>query len=129
MSFYSTAGGPLGLAALPAAVLLTGLVLRNPLAPAWLRSEAVATAAGLVLTIGVCLVISHAISGLAAAALPYWAIGILLAAIPAASTFGLWKAFDIGDRLAHTESGHSPFRRARSSAVARFARAQIADPV
>jgi uncharacterized RDD family membrane protein YckC len=112
MSLYSMAGGLLGLVALPAAILLTGLLLRNPLAPAWLRGEAAATAAGLALTVGVCLAISHAVSALAAAALPYWAIGVLVAVVPVASTLGLWRAFDIGDRLARAESGHSPFRRA-----------------
>jgi len=129
MSFSSTAGGLLGLAASPAAILLTGLILRNPLTPVWLRSEAVATAAGFVLTVGVCLAIAYAVSGLTAAALPYWAIAILVAAIPTASTLCLWKALGIGDRFARAETGHSPFRRSPPYPAAQFAREQIANPV
>lgn len=129
MSLYSTAAGLLSLAAIPAAVLLTGLILRNPLAPVWLRSEAVATAASLVLTAGFCVAVTYAIPVLAAAAAPHWAIGILVAAIPAASTLVLWRAFNIGDRLARAESGDSPFRYALPSAATQVAREQIANPV
>jgi ABC-type glycerol-3-phosphate transport system permease component len=116
MSFeFSAAGGLPGQVAMPAAILLTGLVVRNPAAPTWLQNEATSTGAGLVLTVGVCLTIAYAVSGLEGSALPYWAIVLLIVAVPATSTFLLWKALGLGDRLMRAESGHSPFRRMRPS--------------
>jgi hypothetical protein len=116
MSFkFFAAGGLLGLVAMPAAILLTGLVVRNPAAPTWLQNEAASTGAALVLTVGVCLTIAYAVSGLEGSALPYWAIAILIVAVPAASTLLLWKALGLGGWLMRAESGHSPFRRMRSS--------------
>ena len=126
MSFYSAAGGLLSLAAIPALILLTGLIVRNPFAPAWLHTEAIATAAGLLLTGGICLAATYAISGFETAALPTWAIGILLAGVPAAATFLLCKVFNVSDRLARAEAGHSPFRRLHPAAAAPVAGPEIA---
>ncbi len=126
MSFYSAAGGLLSLAAIPAVILLTGLIVRNPLAPSWLRNEAIATAAGLLLTGGICLAATYAVSGFEAAALPFWATGILLPGVPAASAVLLWKVFNVSARLARAEAGHSPFRRLHPTAVAPVAGPQIA---
>jgi hypothetical protein len=129
LSFYLVTGGLLGLAAIAAVILLTGLILRNPLAPVWLHNEAVATGAGLVLTIGVCLAVAYAVSGLEVAALPSWAIGILVVVVPAATTFALWTAFSIGERLARTESGSSPFRHAQPPAATKTTPGQVAGPI
>lgn len=116
--FYFAAAGLLGLVVTCAAIVLAGLFLRNPLAPAWVQSEAVATGAGLVLTVGICLAVAYAVSGLEAASLSYRTIAPLVAGVPAATTLLLWNAFDIGDRLAQAEAGHSPFGRARPSETA-----------
>ena len=110
-SLVSAAINLLGLVAISGAVLLTALVLRNPLGPNWLRSEGVAQAAGLVLTAGVCLAIANAIAELVDANIHYSVAVILTGAVVAASNYILWKAFNIGERLKRTESGRSPFAR------------------
>jgi len=103
----------LGLFAISAAVLLTALVLRNPRSPNWLRNDTVAQAAALVLTGGVCVAIPNATAGLIDANIHYGVAAILTGAAFAASSYILWKAFDIGERLARTESGRSPFAHER----------------
>lgn len=102
-----------GLVAISGAVLLTALVLRNPLGPKWLRDETVAYAAALVLTAGVCVAIPNAAAGLIDANIHYGIAVILTGAAFAASSYILWNAFNIGERLARTESGRSPFARER----------------
>jgi hypothetical protein len=104
----------LGLVAITGAVLLTALVLRNPLAPNWLRSESVANAATLVLTAGVFVAISNAAAGLIGENINYGVAVILTGATLVVSSYVPWKVFNIGERLARTESGRSPFGRERS---------------
>ena len=101
----------LGLVAFSGAVLLTMLLLRNPVGPNWLKSEFIAQAAALVLTAGACLAIPNAVAGLIDANIHYGIAIVLTCAVLAASIFVLWKAFDIGERLKRTEPGRSPYAR------------------
>jgi hypothetical protein len=126
MSFHSVAG-LLGLVAFPAAILLAGLVVRNPRAPAWLRTEGVATGAVLVVTAVTVVAIMHALSALAAADVAYPVIAILVVGMPSASAVLLWKACRIGDRLARADAGASPFRYERAAPGAQDA-GQTAEP-
>jgi hypothetical protein len=112
-SLVSVAISLLYLVALSGAVLLTGLVLRNPHAPKWLRGEFVAQAAALILTAGACVAIPNAAAGLIDANIHYGIAVILTGAALVASSYVLWKIFNIGERLARTESGRSPFARER----------------
>ncbi len=108
-----------GLVAISGAVLLTALVLRNPLGPKWLRDETVAYAAALVLTVGVCVAIPNAAAGLIDANIYYGVAVILTGAALVASSYILWNSFNIGERLERTESGQSPFARERLQLEAR----------
>lgn len=108
-SLLTAAPGAVGLVAVPGAVLLAGLILRNPFAPRWLSNDAMGQAAGLLLSAAVLAAVSHAIDSFVAAGLSKAAIAVLLVAIPTASVYAFWKAFDIGKRLARAESGQSPF--------------------
>jgi hypothetical protein len=110
-SLVSAAINVLVLIAVSGAVLLTALVLRNPLGPKWLRNEAAAQAAGLVLTAGVCVAISNAVAELVDANIHYSIAVILTGAFFAASSYMLWRAFNVGGRLKRTEAGRSPFAR------------------
>jgi hypothetical protein len=100
-----------GLVAFSGAMLLTMLLLRNPVGPNWFKSEFIAQAAALVLTAGACLAISNTVAGLIGANIHYGIAIVLTCAVLAASIYVLWKAFDIGERLKRTESGRSPFAR------------------
>lgn len=111
MSFIGAAINLLGLVGVCAATLLAGLMLRDPFAPGWLRSEAVAVAAGLVLTASVMVVIGYALAGLIAAGVHYAVALCLVGAVLAASPYALWKAFNVGERLARADAGQSPFAR------------------
>jgi uncharacterized membrane-anchored protein len=102
-----------GLVAISGAILLTALVLRNPLGPKWLRNETVAYAAALVLTVGICVVIPNAATGFIDANIHYSVAVILTGAVLVASSYILWKAFNIRERLERTETGRSPFARER----------------
>ena len=126
-TYYFVASGLLGLAAMCAAILFAGVFLRNPLAPRWLQTEAAATGAGLVLTVGICLAVAYAVSNLEGANLTYRTIAPLVAGVPTVTTLVLWKVLNIGDRLARAEAGHSSFRRTRSPDAAQVASAEIAD--
>jgi hypothetical protein len=108
-SLVSAAINMFGLVAISGAVLLTMFVLRNPLGPNWLRSEFIAQAAALVLTAGACLGIPNAVMGLTDANMHYGVAVILTSAVFAASSYILWRAFNIGERLKRAESGRSPF--------------------
>jgi hypothetical protein len=127
MSFYAVSG-LLGLVAFPAAILLAGLTVRNPRAPAWLRTEGVATGAVLLLTAVTVVAIMHALSALATADVAYPVIAILVAGIPSASAVLLWKAFGVGDRLARADAGGSPFRPDRTAPGAQDTGKQAAEP-
>ena len=101
------------LVAVAGAVLATGLVLRHPHLPAWLRSEGVAQGAGLALTAAVCVAVGHAGSALIDARIHYVvATGVVLAVL-AASTVVLWKLFGLSARLARADAGQSPFHTDR----------------
>lgn len=126
-TFYFAAGGLLSLAAMCAAILFAAVCLRNPLAPRWLQTEAAATGAGLVLTVGICLAVAYAVSTLEGANMTYRSIAPLVAGVPTVTTLLLWKVLNIGDRLARAEAGHSSFRRTRSPDAAQVTSAQIAD--
>lgn len=108
-SLLSAAAGAVGLVAVSGAVLLTGVVLRNPFTPRWLRNDAVAQAAGLLLSAAVLAAVSHAIGFFVAANISTPVIVVLTGTVPAASAYAFWKLFGIGERLARTESGQSPF--------------------
>ena len=104
----------LGLVAACAATLLTGLVLRDPHAPGWLKSEGVATGAALVLTALVLVAMTYAASELTAAKLHYALVACVIAAVLVGATWALWAVLDLGDRFARAEAGHSPFARPMS---------------
>jgi hypothetical protein len=112
-NLVSAAISLLGLFAISAAVLLAALVLRNPRSPNWLRNDTVGQAAALVLTAGVCVAIPNTTAGLIDANIHYGVAVILTGAAFAASSYILWIAFNIGERLKRTESGQSPFARER----------------
>jgi hypothetical protein len=111
MSFIGAAINLLGLVGISAATLLAGLMLRDPFVPGWLKSEAVAVAAGLVLTAGAMMAIGFALAGLIAANIHYSVAVLVVSLVLAASPYVLWKAFNVGERLARADAGQSPFAR------------------
>jgi len=108
-SLFSAAVNLAGLIGVSAATLLTALILRNPFLPRWLQNEATAHAASLVLTAGAFFAVMNAATGLAESNIHYGIISIIVAGVAAGSTYALWKAFDIGERLARADAGQSPF--------------------
>ncbi|MEJ2624123.1 MAG: hypothetical protein P8Z80_06165 [Pseudolabrys sp.] len=100
------------LAAISALILLAMVTLRNPLLPAWLQNEGIASALGLFLTAGILATVVDAVPKLSAADIPYSLIAAVIAGVIAGSIFVLWKVFDVGGRLARAEAGHAPVARA-----------------
>jgi hypothetical protein len=103
----------LGVAALPAIVLLAMLVLRNPFSPNWLKGEGVAQGIGLALTAGFCVAVGVASDALVAASIHYLLAFVLIIAVLVLSTYGLWTLFAVGKRLKCADEGLSPFARER----------------
>jgi len=91
------------------AILLTALVLRNRLAPKWLRTEAVAQAASLILVAVLMFGTAELIQSLIAVGLTYVQTGVVTIAVTAGSIYALWKTFSVGERLEIADSGRSPF--------------------
>jgi len=106
-SLFSAAIDLLGLVAVSAAILLTGLLLRDPRLPAWLRSDGIAQGAGLVLTAAFCFAVGFAGNGLIAAKVHYSVVPIVIGIAFVGATLVLWKIFKIGARLARANSAQS----------------------
>jgi hypothetical protein len=106
------------LAAISALILLAMVTLRNPLLPAWLQNEGIASALGLFLTAGILATVIDAVPKLSAADIPYSLIVVILGGVIAGSTFILWKVFNVGGRLAQAEAGHTPLAPAPTPAPA-----------
>lgn len=105
-----------GLVAVSGAILLTALVLRNPLGPQILQTDFAAQTAGLVLTAAVLVAAVYAHQELVAAGLDAAAAAAAVVAVIAASVVLFWKAFRVGERLRRADEGRSPFERLRDTA-------------
>jgi hypothetical protein len=98
-----------GLVAVSGAILLIGLILRNPLGPQILQTDFAAQTAGLVLTAGVLVATVHAHQGFVAAGLEATTAAALVTAVMAVSAIVFWKGFRVGERLKRADEGRSPF--------------------
>lgn len=115
--FFPVAISFFGLFAVSGAVLLIMLVLRDPHATRALQNEGVAQGAAFVLTVLITMAAAYAANTFIALKIPYVAVLTVIAAILAASSWLLWRAFGIGKRLQQAEQGRSPFARERPIAV------------
>jgi hypothetical protein len=104
-----------GLVAVSGAILLTGLILRNPLGPQILQTDFAAQSAGLVLTAAVLVLAIYAHQGFVAAGLDATAAAAAVVGVIAASVTLFWKAFRVGERLKRADEGRSPFGRLRDA--------------
>jgi len=99
------------LVAYAAAILLAGLVLRNPKAPTWLRVEFAAQMASLVLVALLMVIVVYAMQGFLSAGLNYPEALFAIVATPIVARYLVWKTFRIGERLKAADAGRSPFER------------------
>ena len=104
-----------GLVAVSGAILLTGLILRNPLGPQILQTDLAAQSAALVLTAAVLVAAVYAHQGFVAAGLDATAAAAAVVAVIAASVVLFWKALRVGERLKRADQGGSPFERRRDA--------------
>jgi hypothetical protein len=101
------------LVAVSGAILLTGLMLRNPLGPQRLQTDFAAQAASLILTAALLVVVTVAHQGFVTAGLNPIAAAAAVVGIITVSLVLFWKAFHLGERLNRADSG-----RSRSNACA-----------
>lgn len=102
-----------GLVAVSGAILLTGLILRNPLGPQILQTDFAAQTAGLVLTAAILAIAVYAHQGFVATGLDAATAAAAVTAVIGLSIVLFWKAFRVGERLKRADEGRSPFGRLR----------------
>jgi hypothetical protein len=103
--------------ALTVLILFTLLAFRNPHRPGWLRTdftESVAVSGLLTVT---AFIWTFHISGLLDAGVSIFVAPVITPIIVLIFGFVVWRLFGIGERLARTRKGQSPFRQARFAAA------------
>lgn len=91
------------------AILLTGLVFRNPFRPRWLHRDSASTLAALAISAAVCFGAGYFIAGTFAAGFDIAVVLVLTPAVFLAAGYAIWRGFDIGERLRRADAGQSPF--------------------
>jgi len=90
-------------------LLLSGLVLRNPRSPRWLRSEGAAMGASLGLVVLLMGAFGYAADGLFTAGLDHYVSAAVTAIVLIAAVYLIWTIFHVGERFKSADAGLSPF--------------------